>query len=32
VVEEAGGGVGLAVPGDPGRQVEEPNDGEASQR
>ena len=32
VVREAGGGVGLAVPGDPGGHVEEPADGEASQR
>jgi hypothetical protein len=32
VVREAGGGVGLAVPGDPDRQGEEPADGEASQR
>lgn len=32
VVREAGGGVGLAVPGDLGRRVEEPVDGEASQR
>jgi hypothetical protein len=32
VVREAGGGVGLAVPGDPGRHADEPIDGEASQR
>jgi hypothetical protein len=31
VVRESGGGVGLAVPGDPDRNVEEPID-EASQR
>jgi hypothetical protein len=32
VVRETGGGVGLAVPGDPDRNVEEPIDSEASQR
>jgi hypothetical protein len=32
VVRESGGGVGLAVPGDPDRNVEEPIDDEASQR
>jgi hypothetical protein len=32
VVRETGGGVGLAVPGDPDRNVEEPIDDEASQR
>jgi hypothetical protein len=31
VVRETGGGVGLAVPGDPDRNVEEPIDDEASQ-
>ena len=30
VVRETGGGVGLAVPGDPGRNAEEPIDDEAS--
>lgn len=32
VVRETGGGVGLAVPGDPDQNVEEPIDDEASQR
>jgi hypothetical protein len=32
VVRETGGGVGLAVPGDPDRNVEVPIDDEASQR
>ena len=32
VVRETGRGVGLAVPGDPGRNVEEPIDDETSQR
>jgi hypothetical protein len=31
VVRETGGGVGLAVPGDPDRNAEEPIDDEASQ-
>jgi hypothetical protein len=31
VVRESGGGVGLAVPGDPDRNAEGPVDGEASQ-
>ena len=31
VVRETGGGVGLAVPGDPDRDAEEPIDDEASQ-
>jgi hypothetical protein len=30
-VRETGGGVGLAVPGDPDRNADEPVDGEASQ-
>ena len=32
VVRESGAGVGLAVPGDPDRNAEEPIDDEASQR
>jgi len=32
VVRESGGGVGLAVPGDPDRQAEEPLGDEASER
>jgi hypothetical protein len=32
VVRESGGGVGLAVPGDPARNAEEPIDDETSQR
>ena len=31
VVRETGGGVGLAVPADPGRNAKEPSDDEASQ-
>jgi hypothetical protein len=32
VVQESGGGVGLAVPGDPDQNAEEPIDDETSQR
>ena len=32
VVRETGGGVGLAVPGDPGPKAEEPSGEEASER